>query len=253
MKITFLGTGTSQGVPMIGCNCAVCLSSDARDQRLRSSILIETENKTLIVDTGPDFRSQMLQAQVGKLDAILLTHEHKDHVAGMDDVRAYNYIQQKAMDVYAETRVLDAVKREFAYAFSEPKYPGVPELKLIPITNEPFLIDNIRIIPIRLMHHQLPIFGYRIGNFAYLTDVSYISPEEKEKLIGCKYLVITGLRKEKHLSHFNFCEAIQLLNEIKPDKGFITHISHQLGLYSDVEKELPPNVVLAYDGLSFDC
>lgn len=252
MKVSFLGTGTSQGVPMIACPCQVCSSTDNRDKRLRSSILIEIDQRTFVIDTGPDFRTQMLRANVKKLDAIFFTHEHKDHTAGLDDVRAYNYFNRRIMQVYAEDRVIGSLKMEFHYAFKKFKYPGVPEINLNLIDENPFIVDGINIIPIRLMHHQLPILGYRIGNFAYLTDVNYISQKEKEKLKGCSHVVVSGLRKEKHLSHFNFEEAVELIHDIGAQKGYITHISHQMGLYKDVIKELPEHIELAYDELSIE-
>ena len=249
MKVTFLGTGTSQGVPVIACNCRVCQSDDSRDKRLRSSIMIETNNKTLVIDAGPDFRQQMLRENVKNVDAILFTHEHKDHTAGLDDVRAFNHLKQMPMDVYAEERVQQSLMREFAYIFAEKKYPGIPQIKFFTINSEPFRIDNIEIIPIRLMHYQLPILGFRVGDFTYLTDTNFISETEKKKIAGSKYITITGLRKEKHLSHFSLGEALQFIDEMKPEHAFITHCSHQLGLHAEVQKELPPNVYLAYDGL----
>jgi phosphoribosyl 1,2-cyclic phosphate phosphodiesterase len=252
VKITFLGTGTSQGVPVIACDCAVCSSKDPRDKRLRTSLLLETGKTVLLFDAGPDFRQQMLRENVRRLDAILLTHEHKDHIAGMDDVRAFNYKSQDAIDIYAEERVQEAVKIEFAYVFSEKKYPGIPKMRLNLIPNYSFKIKGIEIIPIRVRHLDLEIYGFRIGNFAYITDASYIPEESKEKLIGVKYLVINALRKQKHISHFCLKEAIDFISEISPKKAFITHVSHQMGLYEDVSGELPPGITLAYDGQSIE-
>ena len=249
MKVTFLGTGTSQGVPVIACNCRVCQSKDEHDKRLRSSIMIEINNKTFVIDTGPDFRQQMLREKVNNLDAIFFTHEHKDHTAGLDDIRAFNHLKQMPMDVYAEERVQQSLMLEFAYIFAEKKYPGIPQIKLHTITSEAFKIEDVCIIPIRLMHYQLPILGFRIGDFTYITDTNFISESEKKKIAGSKYITITGLRKEKHLSHFSLSEALQFIDEMKPEKGFITHCSHQLGLHTEVQKELPSNVFLAYDGL----
>ncbi len=252
MKVTFLGTGTSQGVPVIGCKCSVCVSGDEKDKRLRSSILIELENTTLVIDTGPDFRQQMIRANVNKLDAVLFTHEHRDHIAGLDDIRAYNFIQQQSMDVYAEDRVFRALNYEFPYIFAEKKYPGVPQLNVNIISNLPFQVNEISIIPIRAMHYRLPVLGYRLGQFAYITDANFISEEEMEKLIGVKYLVINALRKEKHISHFTLDQALDIIRRLSPKRAYITHISHQLGLHSEVQNELPPGVLLAYDGLSVD-
>lgn len=249
MKITFLGTGTSQGVPVIACPCAVCHSGNPRDKRLRTSILIETGELNLVIDSGPDFRQQMLRANVLKLDAILFTHEHKDHIAGMDDIRAYNYIQQQPMAVYAEERVQEAIRNEFSYVFAEEKYPGIPQVDFYTLKNSPFEIRGIPVIPIRGMHMKLPVFGFRFGNFAYITDINFISDEEKEKIKDIEYLVINGLRKEKHISHYSLGEAISLIEEVKAKNGFITHISHQMGLHDDVQKQLPSNIQLAYDGL----
>jgi len=252
VKITFLGTGTSQGVPVIACQCKVCKSNDEHDKRLRSSIMIETGEKTIIVDTGPDFRQQMLRENVTNIDAILFTHEHKDHTAGLDDIRAFNYVKQMHVDVYAEERVQLALKKEFAYIFAEKKYPGVPQINLNTITNREFYIGDISIVPIRAMHYRLPVLGFRIGDFTYITDFNYIPEEEKEKIIGSKHIVVTGLRKQKHISHFTIYEAIAFIEELSPMRGYITHCSHQLGLYQEIQKELPKNTVLAYDGLRIE-
>lgn len=252
MKITFLGTGTSQGVPVIACDCDTCLSKDPRDKRLRTSLLLETGNTVLVFDAGPDFRQQMLRENVRRLDAIILTHEHKDHIAGMDDVRAFNYKSQDAIDVYAEERVQIAIKREFEYVFSEKRYPGVPKIRLNTIPPDMFKIRETEIIPVRVRHMDLEIYGFRVGNFAYITDASYVPEESKEKLYGVKYLVINALRKQKHISHFNLREAIDFIGEISPKKAFITHISHQMGIYKEVASELTANIMLAYDGLSLE-
>jgi phosphoribosyl 1,2-cyclic phosphate phosphodiesterase len=253
VKITFLGTGTSQGVPVIACECNTCLSSDPHDKRLRTSLLLETDETTLLFDAGPDFRQQMLREHVMKLDSIMLTHEHKDHISGMDDVRAFNYKSQDAIDIYAEDRVQKAIKKEYAYVFSEYQYPGIPRMRLNPVPEHPFDVKGINIIPVRVFHYHLPVYGFRVGNFAYITDANYIPEESKEKLFGVKYLVINALRKEKHISHFSLREAIDFIREISPKKAFITHISHQMGLHAEVSKELPPEIMLAYDGFSFLC
>lgn len=253
MKITLLGTGTSQGIPVITCQCRVCRSDDPRDRRLRTSALVETNGKTIVIDSGPDFRQQMLRAEVRDLSAILLTHEHKDHIAGMDDVRAFNFILGKPMDIYAEKRVMEAVKREYAYVFAEHKYPGIPQMILHPIDESPFEIDGINIIPIRAYHHKLPVFGFRIENCTYITDANYIPEEEIEKIAGSRCLVINALRKRRHPTHYNLDEALKLIEDISPDRAYITHISHQMGLHTEIEKELPANIFLAYDTLSFEC
>jgi phosphoribosyl 1,2-cyclic phosphate phosphodiesterase len=251
VKITFLGTGTSQGVPVIACDCNVCLSSDPLDKRLRTSALLETDDINMVIDAGPDFRQQMLREHVNRLDAILLTHEHKDHIAGLDDVRAFNYKSKDAIDIYCEERVQKVIKKDYSYVFSEYQYPGVPKMRLNPIPDDDFYVRNIKITPVRVYHYRLPVYGFRIGNVAYLTDANYIPEESKEKLYGVKYLVINALRKEKHISHFSLREAIDIIRQISPKKAFITHISHQMGLHREVSKELPPEIVLAYDGLSF--
>ena len=253
MKITFLGTGTSQGVPVIACDCSTCLSSDLKDKRLRTSVMLETDETMLVIDAGPDFRQQMLREHVSKLDAIILTHEHKDHIAGLDDVRAFNYKSQDAIDIFCEERVQKVIKKEYSYVFSEYQYPGIPKMRLNPITEHGFSVGKMEIIPVRVFHYRLPVYGFRVGNFGYITDANYISEESKEKLFGVKYLVVNALRKEKHISHFSLREALDLIREISPKKAFITHISHQMGLHREVSKELPPEIMLAYDGLSFMC
>lgn len=253
MKITFLGTGTSQGVPVIACECPTCMSADPHDNRLRTSLILESDGVTLLFDAGPDFRQQMLKEKVRKLDAILITHEHKDHIAGMDDVRAFNYKSQDAVDIYAEGRVQKAIKREFSYVFSEYQYPGIPRMRLNDIPDYNFTIKGIVITPVRVRHMNMEIYGFRIGDFAYITDANYIPEQSKEKLFGVKYLVINALRKEKHISHFSLREAVDFIHEISPRKAFITHISHQMGLHKDVSEELPPGIMLGYDGLSLVC
>ncbi len=247
-----MGTGTSQGVPVIACNCNVCQSSDLRDKRLRTSIHIQHKNSSFVIDSGPDFRQQMLRAQIKNLTALIFTHEHKDHVAGMDDIRAFNYVLQKKIDIYATLRVQEALVREFPYVFHDFKYPGVPEVNMITIDEHPFNIEGLEFIPIEVLHYKLPVNAYRVGDFTYITDANFISEKEKEKIKGSRIVVINALRREKHVSHFNLEEALELIKELKPEKAYLTHISHQLGKHSDVEKELPPNVFLAYDGFEIE-
>ncbi len=249
LKITFLGTGTSQGVPVIACQCAVCQSSDSRDNRLRTSVLVEEGDSVLLLDSGPDFRQQMLRQKVQKLDAILYTHEHKDHIAGLDEVRAFNFLLQKPIDLYLEERVLEALKREFSYVFAEYKYPGIPQIIPHLLKGEEFHINGIKVIPIRAFHHKLPVLGFRIGDFTYITDANYIPEEEKEKIIGTRHLVVNALRKQKHISHYTLAEAVSLINEFSPRRGYIIHVGHQMGLHEEIQKELPPNILLSYDGL----
>lgn len=252
MKITFLGTGTSQGIPVIGCKCAVCQSTDKRDKRLRVSVWVKTADKSIVIDSGPDFRYQMLRAGVDDLDAILYTHEHKDHVAGLDDIRPYNYILKKRIDIYATERVQEALKREFQYIFSDIKYHGLPQINLHTITGEPFAIGENTIVPFEVMHYKLPILGYRIGDFTYITDAKTISEESLQKIKGTKVLVLNALQKEDHISHLTFSEAIEMANKIGAEMTYFTHISHNLGLHEEVSKELPDHIRLAYDGLTIE-
>ncbi|HEU4716979.1 MAG TPA: MBL fold metallo-hydrolase [Bacteroidia bacterium] len=248
MIITFLGTGTSQGVPLIGCRCATCTSPDPRDKRLRTAVMVETQGKTLVIDTGPDFRQQMLRENVEKLDAVLLTHEHKDHLAGLDEVRAFNFLQKKSMPVYATQRVQEAIRREFAYIFETPQYPGIPKIDLHTISAHPFEAEGVPVEGIEVMHHQLPVLGFRIGGFVYITDANFISPAEKEKIRGCELLVLNALRHEKHISHFTLAEAIAMVRELKPRRALFTHISHQMGRHADIQQELPEGISIAFDG-----
>lgn len=252
MKITVLGSGTSQGVPVIGCSCSVCRSLDFRDKRLRVSIHLEVDNQSFIIDSGPDFRQQILRERITHLDALIFTHEHKDHTAGMDDIRSFNFLQKQDIPIYARLSVLEQLKREFEYVFSEKKYPGVPRVKAIPITNTPFQVNTIQINPIEALHYKLPVFGYRIKDFTYLTDIKSISESEKEKIKGSKVLLLDALQKEDHLSHLTLSEALELAEEIGAEKTYLTHISHKMGLHQDINSELPENVKLAYDGLKFE-
>lgn len=251
INVTFLGTGTSQGVPVIACDCRVCQSDDAHDKRLRCSVLIETQGQVMVIDTGPDFRQQMLREKVQDIDAVLYTHEHKDHTAGMDDVRAFNFKHKKAIELYCDSNVEKALKREYHYVFSGNNYPGIPKVNLNTINEgaETLLVQGIEVKLINLMHYKLPIYGFRIGDFAYCTDTNYIAPQEMEKLKGLDVLVITALRKEKHLSHFSLSESLEVISILKPKKAYLTHISHLLGASQEIAKELPSNVHLAYDGL----
>lgn len=252
MIVTFLGTGTSQGVPVIACGCEVCTSADPRDKRLRSSILIEADDKTVVIDSGPDFRYQMLRAHVQRLDAVVYTHEHKDHVAGMDDIRAFNFKQQEPMNIYADARVQAALMREFPYVFAEFKYPGIPQINIHPIGLDPFDIGSIHFIPIEVLHYKLPVLGFRINDFTYITDAKTVSDEEKEKIKGSKILVINALQKQNHISHFTLDEAINFAREIGAETTYFTHISHRLGKHADIEAELPAGIKLAYDGLQME-
>ncbi|MFN8237204.1 MAG: MBL fold metallo-hydrolase [Chitinophagales bacterium] len=249
IRFTFLGTGTSQGVPVITCHCEVCASSDNRDKRTRTSLLIQSATTSVVIDTGPDFRQQMLRENVQNLDAVVFTHGHKDHVAGLDDIRPFNYLLNKTIDVYAEMAVQEILRNEFSYAFKPQDYPGVPQISLKSMDEQPFDIGDIHFIPIRVMHKQLPVLGFRINDFTYITDANYIAECELEKIKGTKILVLNALRKEKHFSHFNLQEALDIVELINPQQAYFTHLSHHLGTHTAVECELPEYVSLAYDGL----
>lgn len=248
-SIEFLGTGTSSGVPMIACKCEVCLSKNLKDKRLRSSILIKSDHTTIVVDTTPDFRYQMLRSHVNHLDAILFTHSHKDHIAGLDDIKAYNFISKRPMLLFASEETADALKRDFYYAFAEKNYPGIPELDLNIIDSNPFSVSDIHVIPIHVKHLNMQVLGFRLGNFTYITDANHIEESEKNKIRGSEVLVINALRKEKHLSHFTLQEAIDMATELGVTTTYFTHISHQLGLHDEVSATLPKGMFLAYDGL----
>ena len=253
MKVTFLGTGTSQGVPVIGCTCEVCRSIDYRDKRLRSSVLLEIKDQTFVIDTGPDFRQQMLREGVRRLDAVLFTHAHRDHTAGLDDVRAFNFMHKMDMPVYGTQPVLDQLKVEYAYAFAGKYYPGIPRLSLTTIDGEAFDVNGVSFTPLPVMHLHMPVLGFRVGAFSYITDAKFIPPETIEKLQGTDVLVLNALQREQHISHFNLAEALEMVETIRPRHTYFTHISHKMGLHADVEKELPEHVSLAYDGLQITC
>jgi len=253
MKVTMLGTGTSQGVPVIACDCKVCSSKDPKDNRLRCSVLISIGDENYCIDSGPDFRQQMLRAQVKTLSGVIFTHEHKDHVAGLDDVRAFNFREKRDMNIYCSTPVEEALKREFHYAFAQDKYPGVPSLKIIPIDLEPFELSNgTNVLPIQVMHYKMPVLGFRIGDFTYITDAKTVSETEKAKIRGTKILVVNALRLTEHISHFNLEEALAFIEDINPERAYLTHISHLFGTHEDISVMLPPNVHAAYDGLTFE-
>ncbi len=252
MKVIFLGTGTSQGVPIIGCSCEVCTSIDFRDKRLRTSVYIETEKAKFVVDTGPDFRLQMLQNRLSDVDAVLYTHEHKDHVAGLDDIRPINYLKNKELPVYGTSKVIEHLKMEFPYIFAEKKYPGIPKISVNEIDLKPFEVQGESVIPIQVMHHKMPVFGFRIRNFTYITDANYIAPEELEKVKGSDVVVLNGLQIQPHISHYTLDEAVQVLQDIDAPRNYLTHISHHLGRHAKVEKDLPNQIRLAFDGLALE-
>ena len=252
MKVTILGSGTSQGVPVIACDCEVCRSTDEHDKRLRCSAMIDIGEKKLIIDAGPDFRTQMLRAGVKDVTALLLTHEHKDHIGGLDDIRAFNWVKNGEVDIYCNQRTKDVIYKDYDYAFAEFRYPGVPEMNIHVIDEAPFHIDDIEVIPVTVMHYRLPVSAFRIGNFAYVTDANFISEESMKKLEGVEYMVINALRKEIHLCHFTLNQAIQVVQRLNVKQAYITHIGHQMGLHEQVSLELPENVKLAYDMLTFE-
>lgn len=246
MKLTFLGTGTSQGVPVIACRCGVCRSADERDRRLRTSALLQVGATHILFDIGPDFRQQMLRHDVDHLDAILITHAHRDHVGGLDDIRSFNYVQGRKMEVYLNGEAAEAIRRDYHYIFEPHIYPGLPEANLH-VVDAAFDVQGLTVVPIHAMHKDLPILGYRIGPLAYITDANYMAPEELEKLDGVKVLVLNALRKEKHFSHYCLGEALEVIARVRPERAFLTHISHEMGLHAEVARELPRGVELAYD------
>jgi phosphoribosyl 1,2-cyclic phosphate phosphodiesterase len=251
MEITFLGTGTSGGVPLIGCQCEVCKSADPRDKRLRTSILIRINKLALTIDCGPDFRQQMLREGVRHLDAILMTHHHKDHTGGLDDIRSFNFINKKAVDIYCDSVTEEGIKEQYSYVFRDTDYPYLPRINFIRIKNEGFKIGEVEILPVEVMHATMPVKGYRFGHFTYITDAKTISDEERHKIKGTKILVINALRPEPHYSHFNIDDAMQLADEIKPETTYLIHMSHQFGLHAEMEKKLPKGIIAAWDGLKF--
>jgi len=252
-KVVVLGSGTSQGVPVIACECNVCISTDFKDDRTRSSILIQVGEENYVIDTGPDFRYQMLREKVKSLRGVIFTHEHKDHVAGMDDIRAFNHIESRPMEVYCSDRVEEALRREFHYVFSDERYPGIPKVELYRIDDEPIeLKNNLTLIPVNVMHYKMPVKGFRFGDFAYITDAKKIDDNEVKKVIGVKTLVINALHRSEHLSHFNLEQALDFINLVNPENAYLTHISHLFGRHQEVELELPDNVLLAYDGLTLE-
>ena len=252
MKVTLLGTGTSQGVPVVGCTCDVCLSADRRDKRLRTSAFVEVGAEKFLIDAGPDLRMQLLENNITEITAVLVTHEHKDHLAGLDDVRPINFRMRHTMPIYGLPRVLNVVKKDYDYAFKTEKYPGVPDLAVVPVYEEPFYIHDVKIEPIHVKHLMLQILGYRIGNFAYITDASFISEKEMQKLQNLDLLVINALRKREHYSHFNLAQALAVIGTLKPKQAVLTHISHEMGRYADVEQELPDNVSLGFDKMTME-
>jgi phosphoribosyl 1,2-cyclic phosphate phosphodiesterase len=252
VQLTFLGTGTSQGIPVIACNCAVCRSADPRDRRTRSSVLVEVKGRTILIDAGPDLRQQMLREGVQELDAVLLTHEHMDHIAGMDDLRAFSFAHEpvRPISIFADAVTLAAVRRVYAYAFSDSKYPGVPQFDLHTISRDPFSAADIPVIPVEVLHHHMPVLGFRVGGLTYITDAKSITEVEKEKIRGSKVVVVNALRRKEHISHFNLEEALALIAELAPERAFLTHISHLMGPHAEVK--LPPNVQVAHDGLKVE-
>ncbi len=249
MNITFLGTGTSQGIPVIGCDCPVCSSLDFRDKRSRTALHIDIQGKSIVIDTGPDFRQQMLQSGIRRLDAVLYTHEHKDHTAGLDDIRPFNFSQKMDIPIYGTNRVLTQIRKEYSYIFETVKYPGIPGIIVNEIFNKPFLLEGIKVLPIEVLHYKLPVLGYRFGDFTYITDASFIHSKELEKAKGSKILVLNALQIENHISHFSLEKALQIVDKIQPEKAFFTHIGHRLGNHKEAEIKLPDHVKLAYDGL----
>ena len=252
MEITFLGTGTSQGVPVVACHCEVCRLGTEKDKRLRSSILVRDGKQTIVVDSGPDFRQQLLREQVDSLDAVLITHSHKDHIAGLDDVRSFNWFTKRPMPIYATPRDQERIKQEFYYAFSGNNYPGIPQFKLITIDSHRFSVGEMEIQPLEVLHMKMTVTGFRIGDFAYLTDTNYIPGEILARLSDCRVIVVSALRREKHISHYNLDEAVDVLQFLRPERGYLTHLSHLMGFHEAVERTLPDFIRIAYDGLRIE-
>jgi phosphoribosyl 1,2-cyclic phosphate phosphodiesterase len=249
MQVTFLGTGTSGGVPLIGCQCRICKSADPRDKRLRTSALIQTGSQTIVIDCGPDFRQQMLREDVRNLDAVLMTHQHKDHTGGLDDIRAFNFINKRAIDIYCDYPTELGIKEQYGYVFTETDYPYLPKMNFIRIQTAPFKVGDLEVVPIEVMHATMPVLGFRFGDFTYITDAKTIAPAERAKIKGTKTLVINALRHENHYSHFTIDEALQLAKESGAENTYLIHMSHQFGLHAEMEKEMPAGVHIAYDGL----
>lgn len=252
LKVVILGSGTSQGVPVIACDCHVCASNDPKDKRLRSSIMVSFQDKNFVIDSGPDFREQMLREKVKSLDALIFTHEHKDHMAGMDDIRAFNYRSQKPMEVYCSERVETALRRDYYYVFAAERYPGIPQVNLNRIENKPFEVEGVTFTPIEVLHYKMPVFGFRIGDFVYITDAKTIDSKERDKVRGAKVLIVNALHRSKHLSHFNLEEALDFIADVAPERAYLTHISHLFGTHKEIEKLLPDNVSVAYDGMKIE-
>ncbi len=250
LKVTFLGTGTSIGVPVITCDCPVCQSSDPHDKRMRTSVMLEVNGFTFVIDCGPDFRIQMLRENVNNLDAVIFTHEHRDHIAGLDDIRAFNYVLNKKIDIYGTRQVMEAIQTEFPYIFSESRYFGAPQLTIHPIDEKPFTVRNVEFIPIKVLHEKLPVTGFRVGDFTYITDASFIPEKELEKIKGSKVIVLNALRNSRHVSHFSVGEAVDILTKLNPEAAYLTHLSHFVGLHDEVNSKLPDFIRLAYDGLT---
>lgn len=252
MQITFLGTGTSGGVPLVGCACEVCSSTDEKDKRLRSSVLIQTKGKNILIDAGPDFRQQMLREKVTQLDALLVTHGHRDHIGGLDDIRPFNYIQKQEILIWCDALCERMIREQYSYAFKDTDYPYLPKMKFVQIDRTPFRVHHLEVIPVEVMHAHMPVKGFRFGSFAYITDAKTIADEELAKLKGTKVLVVNALRYSNHISHFTVDEALAFAEKVKPDITYFTHISHQLGKHELIKKQLPTNVCLAYDGLKIE-